>query len=146
VTGKGGPSPLTIADEDAPEDDAQRVIANGLDAHNAGLGLPGDWSARWIIGRDAEGAIQAGLRYLTAFEWLFVHLLWVAAPYRSQGIGARLLSEAESVAREKGCRGAYLDTFTFQAPEFYRRHGYQEFGRLDDFPPGHARIWFTKRL
>ncbi len=128
MTDNGGPSPLTIAREDAPEGDALRVITDGLDAHSAELGLPGDWSARWIIGRDAEGAIRAGLRYLTTFEWLFVHLLWVAAPYRSQRNGSHLLSEAESVAREKGCRGAYLDTFTFQAPRFYERHGYREFG------------------
>jgi len=53
---------------------------------------------------------------------------------------------AEAAARAQGCRGAYLDAFTFQAPKFYERLGYQEFGRLDDFPPGHARIWFTKAL
>jgi hypothetical protein len=57
-----------------------------------------------------------------------------------------LLAGAEAAAREKGCRGAYLDTFTFQAPKFYDRHGYLEFGRLNDFPSGHARIWFWKAL
>jgi GNAT superfamily N-acetyltransferase len=72
--------------------------------------------------------------------------LWVAEPYRKQGVGSRLLSQAEGAGRENGCRGAYVDTFAFQAPLFYPRHGYREFGRLSDFPPGHARIWLSKAL
>ena len=72
--------------------------------------------------------------------------LWVALPYRKQGIGSELMAGAERAAREQGCRAAYLDTFTFQAPKFYERLGYWEFGRLNDFPPGHARIWFSKAL
>lgn len=142
----GNPPPLILARDDAAEGEAWPIVAAGLDAYSAGLGLHGDWAPHWIIGRDAEGAIRAGLRYLTAFDWLFVHMLWVEAPYRFQGIGSRLMAEAEAAAREKGCRGAYLDTFTFQAPKFYERHGYREFGRLEGFPPGHARIWFAKSL
>jgi GNAT superfamily N-acetyltransferase len=57
-------------------------------------------------------------RFGLAFDWLFVQWLWVAEPYRSQGIGSRLLAGAEPAAREKGCRAAYLDTFSFQAPNF----------------------------
>jgi len=40
----------------------------------------------------------------------------------------------------------YLDTFSFQAPAFYQRHGYQVFGTLPDFTPGHQRYFFTKQL
>jgi hypothetical protein len=42
--------------------------------------------------------------------------------------------------------GVWLDTFDFQAPEFYRQHGYVEFGHIDDYPPGHKRYFFQKRL
>ena len=48
--------------------------------------------------------------------------------------------------RKRGVRNAYVDTFSFQAPEFYRKLGYREFGRLDDFPTGHRRSWLTKAL
>jgi GNAT superfamily N-acetyltransferase len=142
----GPAAALVLAREEAVDDEAMKIVADGLSAHSASLGLPADWTPRWILGRDAEGAIQAGLRYLTAFEWLFVHLLWVAEPYRKRGEGSRLLAEAEAAAQEAGCVGAYLDTFSFQAPDFYRRHGYREFGRLDDFPRGRARLWFAKRF
>ena len=137
---------LTLAADRPPDEAAIRAIEAGLNAHSAGLGLKTDWSPHWIIGRDAGGAVQAGIRFVLAFDWLFVNWLWVADPYRKHGIGSQLMAGAEAAAREQGCRAAYLDTFTFQAPKFYQRLGYKEFGRLNDFPPGHARIWFMKPL
>ena len=121
--------PLTFATETSPGEATIRAIESGLTAHATGLGFRTDWSPRWIIGRDEGEIVQAGIRFVLAFDWLFVNWLWVAEPYR-----------------EQGCRAAYLDTFTFQAPKFYQRLGYREFGRLDDFPPGQARIWFSKAL
>ena len=132
--------------ETSPDEATIRTIEAGLNAHSASVGLTGDWSPHWIIGRDAAGAVQAGVRFVTVFEWLFVNWLWVANPYRTHGVGSRLMASAEAAARELHCKAAYLDTFTFQAPKFYERLGYREFGRLDDFPPGHARIWFWKPL
>ena len=105
-----------------------------------------DWSPRWIIGRDEDEVVQAGIRFVLAFEWLFVNWLWVADSYREHGVGSQPMAGAEAAARAQGCRAAYLDTFTFQAPKFYEQLGYREFGRLNDFPPGHARIWFSKAL
>jgi GNAT superfamily N-acetyltransferase len=145
TSSKSTPS-LAFAAEAAPDEATVRAIEAGLNTHSASIGLKTDWSPRWIIGRDHAGGVQAGIRFVLAFDWLFVNWLWVADSYRKRGIGSRLMAQAEAAAREKDCRAAYLDTFTFQAPEFYQRLGYREFGRLDDFPPGHARIWFTKAL
>lgn len=138
--------PLTFATETSPREATMRAVESGLTAHATGLGLKTDWSPRWIIGRDTDEAVQAGIRFVLAFEWLFVNWLWVADAYRKHGIGTQLMAGAEAAARAHGCRAAYLDTFTFQAPRFYQRLGYREFGRLDDFPPGHSRIWFSKAL
>jgi len=140
------PPPLTLAAEPSPSEATIKAIEAGLNMHSASVGLSTDWSPRWIIGRDDAGAVQAGIRFVLAFDWLFVNWLWVADAYRTHGIGSQLMAQAETAAREQGCRAAYLDTFTFQAPKFYERLGYREFGRLNDFPPGHARIWFTKPL
>ena len=140
------PSHLRFTAEDGPNEAAFAALGEGLSAHSKRLGLPGDWTPHWILGRDADGALQAGVRFITAFDWLFVHLLWVAEAYRGQGVGSWLLAGAEDAARAKGCRSAYLDTFTFQAPKFYEKRGYREFGRLDDFPPGHSRIFLEKRF
>jgi len=46
----------------------------------------------------------------------------------------------------RGAKKAYLDTFSFQSPDFYKQHGYQVFGELQDFPPGNQRYFFTRRL
>jgi len=55
-------------------------------------------------------------------------------------------SRAEAIGRKRGCNSIYLDTFSFQAPKFYKKLGYSEFGRLNGFPPGHTRIWLSKSL
>jgi len=140
------PPPLSFEAEHRRDETAEKALFAGLSVHSAGLGLPGDWTPHTILGRDPEGAIKAGIRFFIVYEWLFVQMLWVADPYRGRGIGSRLMSEAEDAARRRHCRGAYLDTFTFQAPKFYERLGYREFGRLDGYPPGHSRVWLAKRL
>ncbi len=60
--------------------------------------------------------------------------------------GGRLLAEAETLARARGLVGIWLDTHGFQAPDYYPRLGYTEFGRIEDQPPGHTRRFFQKRL
>jgi hypothetical protein len=54
------------------------------------------------------------------------------------------MDKAEAIVRERGCIGAYVDNFSFQAPDFYRSRGYQEFGRNDGLPAGHAWVWLRK--
>lgn len=137
---------LTVTEEDKADEAVAKTIANGLDAYNeATFGPYGD-ARLWLVGRDSAGTVQAGVKAITYWQWLFVEWLWIAEGYRRRGLGSWLLERAETVARERGCIGAYLDTFSFQAPEFYRKYGYEEFGRLDGLPPGHARIWFRKTL
>jgi GNAT superfamily N-acetyltransferase len=73
-------------------------------------------------------------------------MLWVHESLRGQGFGAQLLAAAEAHAREQACTDAYLSTFDFQAPEFYRTRGYQSFGELADYPRGHSYHFMRKRL
>lgn len=138
--------PLTLAPEAAPEPEAALAIERGLSAHAETLGFKGDWTPKWILARDQSREVKGGVRYLIVFDWLFVQWLWVAEEHRRSGVGSKLIAAAEADGRAKSCRGAYLDTFTFQAPAFYERHGYREFGRLENFPQGHSRIWFMKPL
>ncbi|MGW0556124.1 GNAT family N-acetyltransferase [Streptomyces sp. NPDC002926] len=88
-----------------------------------------------------------GLTALTWGRWLQVDLLWVADAHRGTGLGTRLLEEAERTAREdRGCLYARLETWDFQAPEFYRKRGYAVVGRVEDYPPGATEFILTKRL
>jgi hypothetical protein len=56
------------------------------------------------------------------------------------------MQQAEDEARQRLCLGAWLDTFSFQARGFYERLGYTVFGTINDFPPGHSRIFMKKRF
>lgn len=78
--------------------------------------------------------------------WLSIDALWVAEPIRGLGTGSALLRKAEKRAVEEGAVAAYLDTFHWQAARFYERHGYAEFGRLEDFPAGSPRLFMQKKL
>ena len=93
-----------------------------------------------------DGAFIGGLTGQTFMGWLAVDGLWVAADHRGLGHASSLLARAEQEARARGATDCVLDTFSFQAPDFYRKLGYREFARLDGFPAGHCRHYMTKSL
>jgi predicted N-acetyltransferase YhbS len=116
-----------------------------LGAYNAAFLRDPRWSYFGLFVRDPADAIRAGLVGNCYAGWLFIALLWVHAELRRGGIGSGLIAAAERHAVEFGCHSAWVDTFSFQGPEFYPRFGYREFARLD-YPPDHQRIFFQKRL
>ncbi|MFD8218538.1 GNAT family N-acetyltransferase [Streptomyces sp. NPDC059697] len=99
----------------------------------------------WVL--DADGALAGGLVGHTWTTWLHVTYLWVDTPHRGAGLGGRLLAEAERLAHEeRGCRNSRLETWDFQAPEFYKKHGYEVVCVIPDYPPGITEYTLTKRL
>ncbi len=96
--------------------------------------------------RDDNDRIIAGLIGHTWGKWLFIKTLWVHEDYRGSGLGARILTMAEDKAVEKGCKFVFLDTFSFQAPKFYPKMGYQESFTLNECPINGTRIYYTKKL
>ena len=99
-----------------------------------------------VLVRDEAGAVVGGLTGRTSAAWPFVELLWLPEALRGTGLGTCLIAEAEAEAMRRGCLGAHLDTFDFQAPGFYRKLGYEMFGSIEDHPPGHMRFWMRKRF
>ncbi|MFE6333740.1 GNAT family N-acetyltransferase [Streptomyces sp. NPDC057798] len=99
----------------------------------------------WML--DGEGGLAGGLVGHTWATWLHVAYLWVDARHRGVGLGSRLLAEAERLAREeRGCAAVRLETWDFQAPEFYRRLGYDVVCVIPDYPPGITEFTLVKRL
>ena len=96
--------------------------------------------------RDSEGNVIAGLIGNTHGNWLSVKFLWVSESLRGKNIGSEILQQAEKTAKERGCKYAFLDTFSFQAPMFYQKHGYQEVFALEEYPLTGKRYYFTKNL
>ena len=97
--------------------------------------------------RDPEtGEVVGGLWGASVVGWLYVDLLVVPEGFRRQGLGTQLLRQAEDIARKRGCIGMWLHTGSFQAPAFYEKQGFALFGRVPDYPLGHATHFYMKRL
>ena len=99
-----------------------------------------------IFYEDAQGKKLAGLTGETFGNWLCIHYLFVEEHMRKEGVGSKLLLAAEEEARNRGCKYAFVDTFSFQAPEFYIKHGYKEVFALNDYPYTGKRFYYTKEL
>jgi len=136
-------NPITV--EDAAGEVPERVRRGIREADPAEV-RPRDWEALCLAVRDGDGAVAGGLYGATSWGWLMIDGLWVDGALRGQGYGSRLLAEAEAIALRRGCRGAWLGTFDFQAREFYERHGYRVFAELPGFPAGHSHFHLKKDL
>ncbi|SEW43826.1 GNAT family N-acetyltransferase [[Clostridium] fimetarium] len=96
--------------------------------------------------KDETGKTLAGLIGDTHGNWLTVKYLWVSEELRGNSIGSQILKQAEETAKERGCKYVFLDTFSFQAPMFYKKHGYQEVFALEEYPVTGKRYYFTKNI
>ena len=77
---------------------------------------------------------------------MHIDSLWVDEKYRKQGLGSKLLEAAESEAKKRGCHSVHVDTMSWQAPEFYKKHGYKIISELDDIPVGNKKYHLIKNL
>jgi GNAT superfamily N-acetyltransferase len=149
----GGPGAHGAAADDllvsveASVDEALRAqVMAGLDA-----ALPAGLPARvatplGVLLRAPDGRLVGALTGHTRWGWLSIELLWVEAAARRGGHGRRLLAAAEQEAQRRGCRHVRVDTYSFQAPDFYERCGYRLVATLADFPHGHQRHLYAKAL
>ena len=131
---------------DAPQPTDHDAIVAGLIAFNRAATGRSDGRPLAVLIRDAEGATIGGLWGWTGLDWLHVELLYVPDDLRGTGTGRDFMQRAEVEARARGCRGIWLDTFSFQARGFYEKLGFEAFGQIDDYPAGHQRFFMRKRF
>lgn len=124
----------------------REAVLGALSAFNAANGYPGDTRPVALLLRDGAGAVIGGLWGRTGYDWLFVEFLVVPEALRGLDIGTRLMDLAEGTARERGCVGAWLTTFPFQARGFYEKRGYELFGELENSPGENVRLFLRKRF
>jgi len=139
---KAGP---VVAEENRVAETA-RAVVKGLVAYNTAKAGKSRWKRFAVSVRDDSGAIRGGVVGYTIWNWCFIELVWLDEALRGTGLGTELMAKAEAVATKRGARHVYLDTFSFQGDGFYQKLGYEVFGELGDFPPGHRRIWLKKDL
>ncbi len=96
--------------------------------------------------RDDRQEVLAGLAGWTWAEACEVQSLWVHPDWRRQGYGRQLLAAAEQEALAHGCKVILITSYSFQAPAFYQKCGYELAWQLQDFPPGHTHCILVKRF
>jgi GNAT superfamily N-acetyltransferase len=135
---------LTVGDADAALD---QKLSDELDAFNFAACGVSNLRELTVKVEDADGSLVAGLSGWTWGTCAGIAMVWVREDARKEGWGSRLLERAEDAARQRGCTQVVVSSFTFQAPEFYRRHGYVETGRTEALPlEGNADVHFVKSL
>ncbi|MFJ6797260.1 GNAT family N-acetyltransferase [Streptomyces sp. NPDC091268] len=137
-----GPT-VTLGEHDTELEDRLTEELIAFNTAATGVSDRGTFSAKVT---DEAGELVGGL---TAWTWgtlCGIELLWVREDRRKDGWGSTLLQAAEREAQRRGCDRVAVSSFTFQAPGFYQRHGYVEFGRIPGIPGGHADVHLLKSL
>ena len=132
--------------EDEPRREDLALLDERLYEFNAAAtGIDdGRWLAVFV--RDGDGTIVAGMHGWTWGGTGFVQTIWVHETLRHRGLGSRVLAAAEAEAIRRGCHQMHLDTHSYQARAFYRRHGYEVIGELPGWPGDDVRTFLRKRL
>jgi GNAT superfamily N-acetyltransferase len=131
---------------DHPPRDAMGVVDAGLDGYNlAAAPLLGEVRPLAAFARGAGGEVVGGAVGRTWGGCCELLQLWVHEGHRGSGVGSRLLADFEQHAATRGCSLYYLTTLSFQAPQFYRRHGYEALAQISGYPGGIVKYLMQKR-
>lgn len=132
---------------DVIDDQTKKIIGEGLDDFNVGIAGVQDRQALAIVVKDPEtGKVLGGMIGRSSLGLLFVELFYLPQQLRGSGLGSEILRQFEQEGIRRGCTSAVLFTLSFQAPDFYARHGWQRFGEIPCLPAGSSRVFMSKLL
>lgn len=130
-----------------PPKDLKDRIYQGLKAFNLQHFPDEDIQSLACIAEDDEGHFLGGLTGEIFTNTLFVEFLWLDEANRNSGTGRKLMQAIENEAKQRGVTDLYLDTYSFQAPGFYAKLGFEEVGRYTGFPTkGIDKIFLQKKV
>jgi GNAT superfamily N-acetyltransferase len=149
ILGKPGESSVNndnVITKSSPSSDELKFLEDRLYEHNRAQTGQDDGQLFAFFVRNDQQEIVAGLSGWTWAQACEIQTLWVHPAWRGQGYGQSLLFAAEQEARGRGCQVILIQSYSFQAPAFYKKFGYQLAWQLDDFPPGHQHCFLVKRF
>ena len=129
----------------APDQAENSVISEGVFAAHADLIGEKDKSFSVFLKNDA-GQVFGGVQASFDTESVYIDLLWVDETLRNKGYGKQLLNAVEKEAVKNGCQSLTVDTWDFQAEEFYLKNGYQRIGEVKNYWKGHSKIFLRKTI
>lgn len=138
--------PITYSFTSAPTRDQLEVVDRVLDEFNMGHEALRDVQRLSVFAEDDQRKIIGGAVGRTWGACCELQQLVVREEYRNRGIGRQLLQRFEGEAAVRGCTLVYLDTFSFQAPQFYQQHGYHVALETPGFTGGVFKYTMQKLL
>ena len=129
-----------------PTAEELKVVDTALDEFNLAHGAMRDVQRLCVIAKDEDGQVLGGAIGRSWGACCELQQLALSSEHRAQGIGRALLQQFENEARTRGCKLAYLDTFSFQAPLFYQACGYHVVLETTGFTKGVIKYTLQKSL
>lgn len=129
-----------------PSESEIEFVNNALARFNDAKVGPDNHELLNIVEYDDSGNVIGGILGGTYWGWMHIDILWVDEKFRKQGIGSKLLQSAEDEARRRGAHSVHVDTMSWQAPDFYKKHGYKIISELNDIPKGNKKYHLIKQL
>lgn len=137
---------MVITLEHNPNQEDISMIGSRLRVFNELRVRPENYERVFISVRLEDNTLIGGLIGAIFWDVIHIEVIWTDEPFRNRGIASNLLQKAEVYAITKKCYLTLLDTFDFQAPEFYKKRGYKQVGRIENYPKGHTKYYFEKEL
>ena len=131
---------------DRPDEASAAELRDHLVVHNREKTGNGEYLPFSCFLRDDDRELQAGIYGFSWGGYAMIEWLWVSPPLRGAGLGGQLLRAVEAECQTRGCRIIRVNTYTFQAPDFYRRFGYEQIGYAEDTPLDHGEVFLAKQL
>jgi ribosomal protein S18 acetylase RimI-like enzyme len=123
----------------------KQVMIDGMLAYHASQGHERITETFSIVLKDENDTMLGCVIVGFLYHGMEIQTLWIDESIRNQGWGTKLMTAVEAEAIKRGCTVSYTNTFTWQAPEFYKKLGYAIYGQLDDFPVGNTLFYLSKR-
>jgi GNAT superfamily N-acetyltransferase len=137
-------SEITLIPAYVTPDDVQ-YLEDRIYAFNASAAHVDDGELLAFVVRERDH-IVAGICGNTWGGTCELRQFWVQESKRRHGLGTRLFQAAEQEARRRGCTQIVLMTFSFQAPAFYKKHGFEVVATIDNHPRGYQNLLMRKEL
>ncbi len=120
-------------------------MREGFVEHEASHGIVCNYKPFSLVLTNAKGEEIGVLNAFTAFSEVYIDDLWVEKSHRGQGFGRKLVQALEDHFVGKGFNNINLVTSAFQAPEFYKKCGFEaEFVRVNKVNPKLTKTFFVK--
>ncbi len=128
-----------------PTEADNAIVREGIIAFNEKILGERDKAFSIFLKNDL-GKVFGGIQAFMGTESIYIDVLWVEGNLQKQGYGKKLLDAAEQEAVKNGCVFSAVDTFDFQAEEFYLKNGYERIGELKNCWLGHSKMFLRKNL